>query len=117
MKNSLESKLQTDFKCFIRIFYILEFIARKSFFKYRQMLNPASGYVGCLGAMTVGEARVALGEQPGYNAQPQRVWMPFPTTADQEKCDITKQYGCHSVRVFYGRFLLSSRLFNQFQKY
>ena len=61
------------------------------------LILGAMGYVGCLGAMTVGEARVALGEQPGYNAQPQRVWMPFPTTSEQEKCDITKQYGCHSV--------------------
>ena len=110
MKNSLESKLQADFIHFVRVLNILEVIAKKSFFfKNRQMLNPASGYVGCLGAMTVGEARVALGEQPGYNAQPQRVWMPFPTTAEQEKCDITKQYGCHSVRVFSGRFFFITK--------
>ena len=40
MKNSLEPKLQTDYICSVRIFNILEVIAKMSSFKNQKMLNP-----------------------------------------------------------------------------
>ena len=59
----------------------------------------APDFTGCLSSMSVGNAKVALGEQPGYGqTSPKNIWMPFPTTKEQEECDITLQYGCFDVR-------------------
>ena len=43
MKNSLESSLQIDFICSVRIFNILEVIRKLSFFKNHKALNPNDG--------------------------------------------------------------------------
>ena len=68
----------------------------------------APDFTGCLSSMSVGNARVALGEQPGYGQNsPKNVWMPFPRGQKQEDCDITTQYGCYDVRNDFELFNLT----------